>query len=156
MQIDLYYIGKKKKHIYQEAEGLFTKRLKNYCKFNLNPIVPSKYSSALSTVEIKSKEENLVLSKLKAKTRLILLDELGKNYNSIQFAQFNQRQFQISSHLTFVIGGAFGFSANLKKKADELISLSGMTFPHHLARIVFLEQLYRAFSINNNEPYHNN
>ena len=97
----------------------------------------------------------LIISKLLRSTLLFLLDEKGKNYDSREFAEFLKIKFQESKTIVFVIGGAFGFSKDLYSKSVGLISLSRMTFSHQIIRLFFTEQLYRAFTILNNHPYHN-
>jgi len=154
LKIRLYYIGKSSKHIYKEAEDLFVKRIKHYCPIELIKLTPLKLSKSLSADEIKTKEAAYFLSKIKS-GRLILLDETGKRFNSKNFAQELQKELGAFSNINFLIGGAYGFSDSIKKKADKLLALSELTFPHHLARVLLLEQIYRAFSILNNEPYHN-
>ena len=105
--------------------------------------------------EIKKIECENILKKIKKNDLLFLLDEKGKNYNSREFADFLKVRFQESKTIVFVIGGAFGFSKDLYTKSKGLISLSKMTFSHQIIRLFFTEQLYRAFTILNNHPYHN-
>ncbi len=155
MKIDLFYIGKQSKNLYSEAEAEFYKRIKRYCKFNISAIAPLKNTKSLSPEEVRHSESQLFNSKRESSARLILLDETGKKFNSREFALFLEKQLSISPKLNFIIGGAYGFNAQFRSEADAVISLSDLTFPHHLARLVFLEQLYRGFSILNNEPYHN-
>lgn len=156
MKIIVAYQGKTSKNIFDEAESKFIKRIKKYARFEFLPITPLKLSSSLSIEEIRNKEEVHFKSKLPNNAILILLDESGKLYDSKNFAgMVNNLISYNNKDLCFVIGGAYGFSKNMKSSADHLISLSKLTFAHHLARIVFLEQLYRAFTIINGEPYHN-
>lgn len=99
-------------------------------------------------------EAALVLRKAGSGFELILLDESGKEFTSVQFADWLGRKLNTSKNLCFVMGSAYGFDDSLKKKATQLISLSKMTLPHQLAKVVFIEQLYRAFTILKNEKYH--
>jgi 23S rRNA (pseudouridine1915-N3)-methyltransferase len=97
----------------------------------------------------------LILKYIQLSDKVILLDEKGKTYTSVQFSNFIQTQMNTSlKQLVFVIGGAYGFSDEMYQRADSLLSLSKMTLTHQMVRIVFLEQVYRAFTILNNEPYH--
>lgn len=156
MHITLVYIGKDKFSFLKEGVATFQKRLRKYCNFSLVEITDVKGAAKLSKQELKKKEAEKILAKITKKTFLILLDENGKNLNSIQFASSIEK-LQVSgvSDITFVIGGAYGFSESLYQKANVKIALSPMTFSHQLIRLIFIEQLYRVFTILNNEPYHN-
>ena len=105
--------------------------------------------------EIKKIEGENILKKIKNNNLLFLLDEKGENYNSRKFADFLKIKLKESKTIIFVIGGAFGFSKEVYAKSNGLISLSKMTFSHQIIRLFFTEQLYRAFTILNNHPYHN-
>ncbi len=156
MKIKLTYQGRSNKNIFSEAEELYLKRLKKYISFEIQAIVPLKLSKSLSVNEIRSKEEDYFKSKLTKNNMLILLDEKGRKYNSIDFAKFLERIISLQNKdIDFVVVGAFGFSDSFKTSADHVLALSDLTYSHHLARIVFLEQLYRGFSIIKGEPYHN-
>ena len=155
MGIQLIYIGKKSKNLYSLAEEEFTKRVKRYAKLEITQIIPSKNSASLAKEELLRLEAKMILDKMKDGSFLILLDENGKKFSSRKFAKNLQNILNHSPNICFVIGGAYGFAEKLKDQSNAMISLSELTFPHHLARLVFLEQLYRAYSILNNEPYHN-
>lgn len=155
MKIEIYHIGKKQKNLYSDAESEFEKRLKHYCQFENIQLPPIKNASSLPVTELLKAEGALFESKTNGKGPVILLDENGKQYDSLAFSKKIEQLRMSSSKLIFVIGGAYGFDPDFKKKATMRISLSQMTLPHHLARLVFLEQLYRAFTIINNESYHN-
>ena len=155
MKIDVWHIGKKSKNLYQDAEKEFTNRIKRYCQFSNSSIQALKQTKSLSPQELLKKEAKLFESKISANSFTVLLDEKGKQYNSREFANEIEKIRMSHPHITFLIGGAYGFDEELKSRSGALMSLSKMTLPHHLARVVFLEQLYRAFSIINNEPYHN-
>ena len=156
MKIRLLYQGKPKKNIFEKAEQIYVKRISNYVPFELVRLEPLKLSKSLSILEVKSKEEVYYKNKLPGNSLTILLDEKGKHLNSLSFSDFvNHNISHQSRDITFVIGGAYGFSDGFKNSSNFMISLSELTYSHHLARVVFLEQLYRAFSIINGEPYHN-
>jgi len=156
LRIQVYYIGKDKKNHHEAAEKLYLKRLKNYASIELVALPPLKLSKSLSNSEIKAKEAALFNKQLEQMDKVYLLDERGRMYSSEKFASFVQKNLSSGYRkVAFVIGGAFGFSEEIKKQYPELLRLSDLTFSHHLARTVLLEQLYRAFTILNNEPYHN-
>ena len=155
MSIQLVYIGRDKKNIYSSAEKEFVKRIKRYTKFEVLPLNPPKLSASSPRQLFQSKEEELLTQKLHNQGHLILLDEKGKEFTSSEFARFIDVKRAQYSKINFVIGGAYGFSENFRSHHKDIISLSRLTFPHHMARLIFLEQLYRGFTILNNEPYHN-
>ena len=154
MSIQLIYIGRQNKNFYREAEDTFIKRIEKYISFNICAITPKRYSKSLSRIDIQKTEEAQILSKVNPKSHIVLLDEQGKLFDSIKFSKYLEKELTAWQHTSFVIGGAEGFSKDFKSKYPS-IALSQFTFPHHLARVIFLEQLYRAFTIKNNEPYHN-
>ncbi len=155
MQLNIYYIGRKNKNFFEEPEALYVKRISHYTKVKCIAINPSKIPASLSKSEVQKLEEKLMMSKLEPNSEIILLDEGGKIYDSKSFSVFiEQKMNSGKKHVSFLFGGAYGFSYDMKKKYST-ISLSKLTMPHHLARLVFVEQLYRAYSILNNEPYHN-
>ena len=156
MKINLLYQGRSKKNIFAEAEKVYSDRIRRYQKIDLQRIDPLKLSSALSIDQIRIKEEKYFTRHIKPGSYCILLDEKGKQHNSISFSKYIERlRASVNRDIYFVIGGAYGFSDSFKSKSDDIITLSQLTLPHHLARIVFLEQLYRSFSILAGEPYHN-
>ncbi len=132
----------------------FTKRLKHYCRFEHQLFeLPTK----LKTTDIgltKKYEGELFLKKLQPTDFVVLLDENGKKYTSLAFADHIQKLQLHHAHLVFVIGGAYGFSDEVYGRANAKVSLSDMTFSHQLIRLIFIEQLYRAFTIIKGEPYH--
>ncbi|MBT8191156.1 MAG: 23S rRNA (pseudouridine(1915)-N(3))-methyltransferase RlmH [Saprospiraceae bacterium] len=156
MKTRLIYQGKSGKNHFDKAEDMYLSRIKKYISFDIQQLQPLKLSNALSVEEIRKKEEEYFLKKLPTDSLIILLDEKGKSYNSSSFSKFLDKMTSFQSKkIIFVIGGAFGFSNSMKQRADHIVRLSDMTMAHHLARIVFLEQLYRAFTIIKGEPYHN-
>ena len=154
LKIVLIQIGKTHFDFIDEGFDVFAKRLKHYCKFEILQIeLPTKLKS--TDVElIKKNEGELLLKKINATDFLILLDENGKEFHSKDFAEFIRKQSLHQSSLTFVIGGAYGFSKEVYARANAKLSLSKMTFSHQLIRLIFAEQLYRAFTIMKGEPYH--
>jgi 23S rRNA (pseudouridine1915-N3)-methyltransferase len=154
MKIVLIQIGKTHFNFVDEGFDVFAKRLKHYCKFETVLIeLPTKLKSS-DVEQIKKNEGELVLKKIASTDYLILLDENGKEFHSKDFANFIEKQSIHQSSLTFVIGGAYGFSKEVYERANTKISLSKMTFSHQLIRLIFAEQLYRAFTIIKGEPYH--
>ncbi|MDL2228056.1 23S rRNA (pseudouridine(1915)-N(3))-methyltransferase RlmH [Bacteroidales bacterium OttesenSCG-928-K03] len=155
MKITLLLCGKTSEKWISEGMNIYSKRIKNYISFEEKIIPDLKNSSKLSVNEIKSKEGEQILNEIDTSDFLILLDENGNEFSSISFA--NELQKQMNSgrkRVVFLIGGPYGFSQEVYKRANMKISLSQMTFSHQIVRVIFLEQLYRAFSILNNEPYH--
>ncbi len=157
MKLRLLCVGKTNFNFLNEGENEYTNRLIHYCNLSRIDIPELKNAKSLSIPEIKNKEGQLILAKVQATDLLILLDENGKMYTSNEFATFfEKKMIQGKTSIVFVIGGAFGFSKEVYDRANELISLSKMTFSHQLIRIIFLEQLYRSFTILKGEKYHHN
>ena len=155
MKIKLLAIGKTdNKHLIQLIEE-YQNRLKHYIKFELEVIPDIKNVKNLSEVQQKEKEGALILSKLQNTDDLVLLDDKGKHFTSIEFSQYLQKKMNSGiKQLVLVIGGPYGFSDSIYKKAIAKISLSKMTFSHQMIRLFAVEQIYRAFTILKNEPYH--
>ena len=122
----------------------YQKRLSHYTKFEVIRSIPSSLKE----------ETQIILSKMESGAELILMDERGREFSSIQFSEFLNKKMNASKNICFVIGSAYGFDDSLKKQAVQMISLSKMTLPHQLAKVFFVEQLYRAFTILRNEKYH--
>jgi len=155
MKIKLLAIGKTDDKNLQTLIETYQNRLKHYINFELEIISDIKNVKNLSEVQQKEKEGELILSKLAATDVLILLDEKGKEYRSMDFSEFLQKKMNSGiKQLVLVIGGPYGFSESVYKKAKGKISLSKMTFSHQMIRLFVVEQLYRAFTILKNEPYH--
>lgn len=134
---------------------LYVSRLTHYVPFTLNEIPELKNVSALSRDQIKQKEGDLLLGQIRTSDEVILLDEHGKKYRSVEFAEMLRGKMSRGGRdLVFVIGGAYGFSDAVYSRADGKMSLSDMTFSHQMVRTIFAEQLYRAFTIIKGEPYH--
>lgn len=133
----------------------YQKRLSFYIKFDLEVIPDIKNAKSLSEAQQKQKEGELILARLTPTDQLILLDENGKTFSSVGFSEELQKKMNSGiKTLVFVIGGPYGFSEAVYSKAQGKISLSAMTFSHQMVRLFFIEQLYRAFTILRNEPYH--
>lgn len=155
MNIKLLAIGKTDNKNLQALIDEYTKRLGFYIKFDLEVIADIKNVKNLSEAQQKHKEGELILSKLTATDHLILLDENGKFFSSVGFADELQKKMNAGiKTLVFVIGGPYGFSDDVYKKANGKISLSAMTFSHQMVRLFVIEQIYRGFTILKNEPYH--
>jgi 23S rRNA (pseudouridine1915-N3)-methyltransferase len=154
MQIKLIVVGKTKSKELNSLIENYIKRINFFNKFKIIEVNSSK-TKKNNANEIKKIEEENILKKIEHNDILFLLDEKGKNYDSREFARFLKIKFHENKKIVFVIGGAFGFSENLYNKSAGLISLSKMTFSHQIIRLFFSEQLYRAFTILNNHPYHN-
>lgn len=155
MKITLLTVGKTDVKWVREGLELYSSRLAHYIPFSLVEIPELKNVSALSQDQIKSREGELILKHLKPADELVLLDEHGPEFRSVEFAEFIEGRMSRSSRdLVFVIGGAYGFSGDVYSRADSKISLSKMTFSHQMVRTIFAEQLYRAFTIMRGEPYH--
>ena len=155
MKIKLIAIGKTDNKQLQTLMEVYQNRLKHYINFQLEIIPDIKNSKNLSQVQQKEKEGALILNKLSPTDQLVLLDEKGKEFRSIEFSKYLQKKMLSGiKQLVFVIGGPYGFSDAAYKKATGKISLSKMTFSHQMIRLFVIEQLYRGFTILKNEPYH--
>ena len=155
MTIKLLTIGKTDNKALQQLIAEYDKRLKHYIKFELDYIPDIKNSKNLSERQQKEKEGELILKKLSATDQLILLDEKGTEFSSVDFSGYLQKKMNSGiKQLVFVIGGPYGFSDTVYQKAKEKVSFSKMTFSHQMVRLFVVEQIYRAFTILRNEPYH--
>jgi len=155
MKIQLTVVGKTSQNFVQEGLDEFCHRLKHYIPFELYIIQDIKNTKILSKEQQKEKEGELILKNIQPEDYVVLLDERGKEFSSVQFAGYiEKRKHHVSKKLIFVIGGPYGFSQKVYDTASEKISLSKMTFSYQIIRLIFVEQLYRAMTILNNEPYH--
>ena len=155
MTIKLLAVGKTDNKDLQKLIDQYVKRLKHYCKFKIEIIRDIKKSKKMDENLQKQKEGELILAKTQASDILVLLDENGKNFSSVGFSTWLQKQMNTGmKQLIFVIGGPYGFSDEIYQRANQKISLSKMTFSHQMVRLFFTEQIYRAFTILKNEPYH--
>ena len=155
MTIKLITIGKTDNKQLTSLIDDYIKRLGYYIKFSLDIIPDIKNSKNLSEVQQKQKEGELILKKISTTDTLILLDENGKQLDSVDFSSYLQKHMNSGiKQLVFAIGGPYGFSEDVYKKSNGKLSLSKMTFSHQMIRLFFIEQLYRGFTILRNEPYH--
>lgn len=155
MNIRLLAIGKTDNNSLQMLIEDYSKRLSFYIKFDLEIIPDIKNAKNLSEAQQKEKEGELILAKLSPTEQLILLDENGIVFSSVEFSEYLQKKMNAGiKTLVFVIGGPYGFSEEVYKKSQGKISLSAMTFSHQMVRLFVIEQLYRGFTILKNEPYH--
>lgn len=156
LNINIICVGKVKEKYLKDAISEYSKRLSKYCKLNIIEIadepIPSNLSAKLSE-NIKNIEGNKILNNIK-NTYVISLDLKGKEFSSEQFAKNLENITLKSSSITFIIGGSLGLSSEVIHNSNEIICFSKMTFPHQLIRVFLLEQIFRAFKINNNETYH--
>lgn len=154
MRITLIESGKTKDSFIREGVELFKRRVVRYAPFQMETVPDLKNTRNLGMKEVQEKEGQLILKRVKEGDYMVLLDERGKEYSSIAFAEYLNGLEGRISHLVFVIGGPYGFSENVYARADAQLSLSKLTFSHQLVRVLFMEQLYRAFTILKGEPYH--
>jgi len=155
MTIKLLGIGKTDDPALQNLTEVYINRLQFYNKFEFELIPDIKKAKNLNENQQKQKEGELLLNKLIASDFVVLLDEGGKQFTSEAFSEYIQKRLNSGlKKLVFVIGGPYGFSDAVYNRADSTISLSKMTFSHQMVRLFFTEQLYRAFTILRNEPYH--
>ncbi|WP_435139026.1 23S rRNA (pseudouridine(1915)-N(3))-methyltransferase RlmH [Formosa sp. A9] len=155
MNIKLLAIGKTDNKQLQSLIDDYQKRLGFYIKFELEIIPDLKKVKSLSEEQQKQKEGELILNKIAPTDVLVLLDENGKQFDSVAFSNYLQKHMNSGiKQLVFVIGGPYGFSPEVYNKANGKVSLSKMTFSHQMIRLFMVEQLYRAFTILKNEPYH--
>lgn len=170
MKIDILCVGKLKEPYLVMAQSEYAKRLSRYCKLSIIELPDEKtpaQASKQQEAQIKNKEGERILAKLSPNAYVVVLDLFGKMLSSEEFAQFiynlgmgrnisqnENRSLKCTSHITFIIGGSLGLSEGVLKRANFSLSFSKLTFPHQLFRILLLEQIYRAFKINANEPYH--
>lgn len=155
MKINLLVIGKTDASYFMEAINEYKNRLSHYIPFELEVIPDLKNTKTLTIDQQKAKEGELILKNIQPGDYVVLLDEKGKEYSSMQFATYIEKKTHtVSKRLVFIIGGPYGFSDKVYEKANEKLTLSRMTFSHQMIRLIFVEQLYRAMTILNNEPYH--
>lgn len=155
MNIKLIAVGKTDQAALQALINEYQKRLSRYVPFDLQVITDVKNSKSLSEEQQKVKEGELILKSVASIDYLVLLDERGKEYTSVEFSAYIQKvMLSGSKQMTFVIGGPYGFSEAVYRRADAKVALSKLTFSHQMVRLFFVEQLYRAFTILKNEPYH--
>ena len=154
MRITLIESGKTRDLFIKEGIEFFRKRVVRYVNFKIETIPDLKNTRSKTVKEVQSQEGLLILKQVKPGDFVILLDERGKEFDSISFAEYLNKLEGRVNHVVFVIGGPYGFSQSVYDRADAKVSLSKLTFSHQLVRVLFMEQLYRAFTILKGEPYH--
>ena len=155
MNIKLLVVWKTDEGSLQGLIDTYAKRLDHYIKFELEILPDIKNTKSLSVEQQKLKEGKMLLEKMSPSDYLVLLDENGKQFSSEAFSEFIQKRLNSGmKQLIFVVGGPYGFSEEVYARAQSKLSLSKMTFSHQMVRLFFVEQLYRAFTILKNEPYH--
>lgn len=154
MKMKLIAIGKTDEAFLVEGIEKYIKRLKHYVSFEIMVLNDVKTGKKLNIELQKEQEGRAILEKVQSNETLILLDENGKEFTSVGFANFLQKKLNAGNNLVFVIGGPFGFSTEVYQRADAQLALSKLTFSHQMVRLFFVEQLYRAFTIIKGEKYH--
>ena len=155
MKIKLIAIGKTDSKDLQPLIEEYSKRLSFYVSFNFEIIPDIKNAKNLSKKQQKIAEGNELLKRIEKSDTIIILDEKGKTFSSVEFSVFLQKKMNSGlKNLIFIIGGPYGFSEEIYQRANAKLSLSTMTFSHQMVRLFFIEQLYRGFTILKNEPYH--
>ena len=155
MNIELIVVGKTDSKEVTSLVDMYTKRINFYNRFNITYIPDIRNSKNLSEAQQKTAEGEAILRLLDESDRVVLLDEKGAEFRSVEYAYWLQKRMNSGvKRLVFIIGGPYGFSPEVYARSNEKISLSKMTFSHQIIRAIFTEQLYRAFSILHNSPYH--
>jgi 23S rRNA (pseudouridine1915-N3)-methyltransferase len=155
MKISLIVVGRTVEKHYITAINDYIERTKHFISFDMEVIPELKNTKNLTMDQQKEKEGELILKAFQPGDVIVLLDEFGKEFRSVDFANWIEKKMaNVNKRLVFVIGGPYGFSQKVYEAAHEKISLSKMTFSHQMVRLIFVEQLYRAMTILNNGPYH--
>lgn len=155
MKITLAVIGKTEVGFVRQGIDEYVKRLQHYVQFDIRYIGDVKATRNMTEAQQKDAEGKMLLAALETSDHVVLLDEHGSERTSVEYSEWLQRRMSSGcKRLVFVVGGPYGFSKEVYDRANEKISLSKMTFPHELVRLIFVEQLYRAFTILRHEPYH--
>ena len=155
MKFALLVVGRTVEKHYITAINDYVERIKHYTPFDMEVIPELKNTKSLSMEQQKEKEGELILKALQPGDVVVLLDEHGKEFRSIEFAEWAEKKMHtVNKRLVFIIGGPYGFSKDVYAAAQEKISLSKMTFSHQMIRLIFVEQLYRAMNIRAGGPYH--
>jgi 23S rRNA (pseudouridine1915-N3)-methyltransferase len=154
MKITLLVVGKTTDQRLQTLIDDYQQRLKHYIPFEIVVIPDLRNAKALTQAQIKEQEGIEILRRITPAMEVILLDEHGREYRSIEYAQWIQKKMSAGRDITFIVGGPYGFSTAVYERADGKISLSKMTFSHQMIRLFFTEQIYRAMTILRGEPYH--
>ena len=156
MKVEVMYVGKTAEKYLRTGEEVYAKRLRHYLPIAFTTLPDVKNAGKLSAEQLKEREGETILSRLRNEDGLILLDEAGEQFGSVAFARWLDRQLQRPyRRLVFLVGGAYGFSPAVYARANGKLSLSAMTFSHQMVRLFLSEQLYRAMTILRGERYHN-
>ena len=155
MEIELLTVGKTHIGFVEEGIAEYTRRLKHYIPYSIKAIPDIKNAAKMDNAKQKEAEGQKILESISTGDYVILLDERGRQYTSMEFASFIEKQMTAGRRkVIFVVGGPYGFSQAVYDRADSLLSLSKMTFNHEMVRLFFTEQIYRAMTILRGEPYH--
>lgn len=155
MNIELIVVGKTDSKEVESLVEMYAKRINRYCKFSMTTLADVRNTKNMAPSRQKQLEGEMILRLVNEGDCLTLMDERGAQYSSMEYAQWLQKRMLSGvKRLVLVIGGPYGFSEEVYARADQKISLSKMTFSHQIVRAIFAEQLYRAFTILHNEPYH--
>ena len=154
MKTILILVGKTQNKIFKVGIDDYVNRIEHYMPFSLTTIPELKNTKSLSEDQQKQKEGELILKEIQPSDTVVLLDEYGAEFRSIEYAKWLKQKQNTARRLVFVIGGPYGFSPDVYARANDKISLSRMTFSHQMVRLIFTEQLYRACTIIKGEPYH--
>lgn len=154
MKTELILVGKTTNKHFTASIGDYVERIGHYMPFSVTVIPELKNTKSLSEAQQKEREGELILKQLQPSDTLVLLDEHGQELRSVDYARWLERRQATARRLVFAIGGPYGFSEAVYRRADDQLSLSRMTFSHQMVRLIFVEQLYRACTIIKGEPYH--
>ncbi len=155
MRITLAVVGRTATGYLKQGIDEYTKRLSHYVNFDIQYIGDAKNTKSLTESQQKNSEGKSILAALDKSDYVVLLDEHGREYRSVEFAGYVQKRLSSGARrVVFVVGGPYGFSPEVYSRANDTLSLSPMTFSHEMIRLIFTEQLYRAFTILHHEPYH--
>ena len=154
MKTILILVGKTQSKIFKVGIDDYVSRIEHYMPFSITIIPELKNTKSLSEDQQKQKEGELILKEIQPSDTVVLLDEHGAEFRSVEYANWLKQKQNTARRLIFIIGGPYGFSPDIYARANEKISLSRMTFSHQMVRLIFTEQLYRACTIIKGEPYH--
>lgn len=155
MKFALMVVGKTATGYLKQGIDEYIKRLSHYVSFDMQHLADIKNTKKLTESQQKQAEGNCILQRLEASDYVVLLDEHGREYTSMEFSSYIQKRMSSGARrVVFVVGGPYGFSPDVYARANDKLSLSKMTFSHEMIRLIFTEQLYRACTILNHEPYH--
>lgn len=154
MKISLLIIGKTDEAYLKEGIQKYVDRLKHYCQLEITELHDVKLGKKANAKLQKDEEGKILMDKLKSNDFVVLLDEKGKEYTSVEMANYLQKRMNGGTDIVFIVGGPFGFSERIYERANSKLALSKLTFSHQMVRLFFVEQLYRSFTILKGEKYH--